>query len=83
MQSMVERRAMGAATSTVQFARSLGGALGVGVMGAVFNWRERGAGFEAALAAAFWVAAIATAFGFLTMLAAPRLTVEELRRRRA
>jgi EmrB/QacA subfamily drug resistance transporter len=37
VQSTVERRAMGVATSTLQFSRSIGGTLGVSVMGAALS----------------------------------------------
>lgn len=39
VQSKVERRFLGAATATIQFSRSIGGALGIGVMGAVLATR--------------------------------------------
>jgi MFS family permease len=39
VQSVVERRAMGVATSTLQFSRSIGGTLGVSVMGAALSLR--------------------------------------------
>jgi hypothetical protein len=39
VQSTVQRRDMGAATSTIQFSRSIGGALGVSVMGVVLSLR--------------------------------------------
>lgn len=39
VQSSVERRHLGAATSTVQFSRTIGGTLGVSVMGAVLTLR--------------------------------------------
>ncbi len=39
VQSTVERRSLGAATATLQFSRSIGGALGVSVMGVVFSTR--------------------------------------------
>ncbi len=39
VQSTVERRSLGAATATLQFSRSIGGALGVSVMGAVLSAR--------------------------------------------
>jgi EmrB/QacA subfamily drug resistance transporter len=39
VQSSVERRHLGAATSTVQFSRSIGGTLGVSVMGAALTAR--------------------------------------------
>jgi EmrB/QacA subfamily drug resistance transporter len=37
VQSAVERRKLGTATSTLQFSRSIGGALGIGIMGAVLS----------------------------------------------
>ncbi len=37
VQTAVSRRVLGTATSTIQFSRSIGGALGVGVMGAVLT----------------------------------------------
>jgi hypothetical protein len=39
VQTAVSRRELGTATSTIQFSRSIGGALGVGVMGAVLTQR--------------------------------------------
>jgi EmrB/QacA subfamily drug resistance transporter len=39
VQSTVQREALGSATSTVQFSRSIGGTLGVSVMGAVLSAR--------------------------------------------
>jgi predicted MFS family arabinose efflux permease len=39
VQTVVSRRLLGTATSTIQFSRSIGGALGVGVMGAVLTQR--------------------------------------------
>ena len=55
-QHSVPRARLGVVTSTVQFARSIGAALGVGVMGAVMSWRlsrelARGGGELANLAA--------------------------------
>ncbi len=82
VQSTVERRWMGAATSMMQFARSMGGSVGVGAMGAVFNLREKTDGFDAALEAAFWVAAGVTVLGLGILMAAPRLSVAELKQRR-
>jgi EmrB/QacA subfamily drug resistance transporter len=38
VQSSVERRSLGTATSTLQFSRSMGGTLGVGVMGAFLTY---------------------------------------------
>lgn len=39
VQSTVEKRDLGTATSTLQFSRSMGGTLGVSVMGVVLTWR--------------------------------------------
>ena len=39
VQSAVERADLGAATSMVQFFRTVGGAIGLAVMGAVMAWR--------------------------------------------
>ena len=39
VQSSVQRSVLGTATSTLQFGRTIGGALGVGVMGAVLSFR--------------------------------------------
>ena len=39
MQTNVERRQLGTATSTIQFSRSIGGTLGVSVMGAALSAR--------------------------------------------
>jgi MFS family permease len=39
VQTTVERRQLGAATSTIQFSRSIGGTLGVSVMGAALSAR--------------------------------------------
>lgn len=39
VQTAVSRRLLGTATSTIQFSRSIGGALGVGVMGALLSQR--------------------------------------------
>ncbi len=47
VQTSVPRRVLGTATSTLQFSRSMGGALGVSVMGALLSFR-----LHAALAAA-------------------------------
>lgn len=47
VQSTVERRYLGAATATIQFSRSIGGALGISVMGAVLATRLA-AGLQAA-----------------------------------
>jgi EmrB/QacA subfamily drug resistance transporter len=82
IQMQVERKWMGAATALLQFARNMGGSVGIGVMGAVFNIREKSHGFEKALEAVFFVAAILTLTGLLVAARAPRLSPAELRQRR-
>jgi EmrB/QacA subfamily drug resistance transporter len=49
VQSTVRREALGSATSTVQFSRSIGGTLGVSVMGAVLSARLAGGMLAAGL----------------------------------
>lgn len=39
VQSSVQKHELGAATATVQFARNIGGTLGVSIMGVVLSWR--------------------------------------------
>jgi MFS family permease len=39
VQSSVARQAMGTATSTLQFSRNIGGAIGVSVLGVILTWR--------------------------------------------
>ncbi|GAB4371093.1 MAG: MDR family MFS transporter [Bryobacter sp.] len=82
VQQQVERKFMGAATAQLQFARNLGGAVGVGVMGAVFNLREKAAGFDRALESTFTVAAVVTLGGLAALFFAPRLSPAQLRQRR-
>lgn len=82
IQMQVERKWMGAATALLQFARNMGGSVGIGVMGAVFNLRERTQGFEKALESVFFVAAILTITGLGIVAFAPRLTPAELKQRR-
>ncbi|MFN0104160.1 MAG: MDR family MFS transporter [Bryobacteraceae bacterium] len=82
VQSTVERQNMGAATSTILFSRSMGGSIGVGVMGAFLNWEVSRTGFAVALQRTFWVAAAVTLFGLFITLSAPRLSAEEMGRRR-
>ncbi len=82
VQMQVERKWMGAATALLQFARNMGGSVGIGVMGAVFNLREKPLGFDKALESVFFVAAIVTLSGLLVAAYAPRLSPEELRQRR-
>jgi len=82
VQMMVERQSMGAATATLQFARSIGGGIGVGVMGAFLNWRVKDAGMAAALETTFIVAGAITILGLAITFAAPVLSPEQLSRRR-
>ncbi len=82
VQTTVERQNMGAATSMIQFSRSMGGSIGVGVMGAFLNWEAARAGFAVALQRTFWVAAAVTVLGLFITLSAPALTPEEMSKRR-
>lgn len=82
IQMQVERKWMGAATALLQFARNMGGSVGIGVMGAVFNLREKTQGFDRALESVFFVAAILTLAGLLVVARAPRMSPAELRQRR-
>jgi len=82
VQTTVERQNMGAATSMIQFSRSMGGSIGVGVMGAFLNWEVGRTGFAVALQRTFWVAAVVTLVGLFITLAAPPLSAEEMGRRR-
>ncbi len=82
VQTTVDRQNMGAATSMIQFSRSMGGSIGVGVMGAFLNWLVPRTGFAVALQRTFWVAAAVTVFGLFFTLAAPHLSAEEMSRRR-
>lgn len=78
VQTSVERRWMGAATSMIQFARSIGGALGVGVMGAILNLRMKSHGMGAALETVFIAASVVTLLGLGLAIAAPKLSAAEL-----
>lgn len=82
VQMTVERQNMGAATSMIQFSRSMGGSIGVGVMGAFLNWEVSRTGLAVALQRTFWVAAVVTVLGLFITLSAPRLSAEEMGRRR-
>lgn len=82
VQMMVERQSMGSATATIQFARSIGGSIGVGVMGAFLNWRVPQAGMAAGLEATFLVAGAVTIFGLIFTLAAPAISASEMGQRR-
>lgn len=82
VQMMVERQLMGVATASLQFARSIGGAVGVGVMGAFFNWRLKSTGMDVALETTFIVAAAITVFGLATTFFAPVISAAEMSQRR-
>ncbi len=82
VQMTVERKSMGMATSSLQFARNLGGAIGVGVMGAFLNWRVPAAGLAEGLRVTFWVAGVVTVLGLLFTFLAPKVSAEEMGRRR-
>ncbi len=82
VQMTVEKRWMGSATSTIQFARSIGGSVGVGVMGAFFNLRLPKVGMAGALETTFWVAGAVTVLGLLFTIAAPVVSAEEMSRKR-
>jgi EmrB/QacA subfamily drug resistance transporter len=78
VQTTVERKSMGSATSMIQFARSMGGSIGVGVMGAYLNWQSARSGFGPALQGAFVVAAAITILGLFITLAAPILSPQQM-----
>ena len=82
VQTTVERQNMGAATSMIQFARSMGGSIGVGVMGAFLNWEVQRTGLAVALERTFWVAGGMTLLGLFITLQAPALSAEEMSKKR-
>ncbi len=82
VQMLVDRQSMGAATSALQFARNIGGSIGVGVMGAFLNTRIHSAGMASALQSTFCAAGLITLLGLLFTLAAPSVSAAELSRRR-
>jgi hypothetical protein len=75
----VPRERLGVATSVAQFSRSIGGALGVSVMGAIVAASLPPGGeahpllMEQALHRAFVTAAVAAAAAFVVALRVPRL----------
>lgn len=83
IQTTVDRQNMGAATSMIQFSRSIGGSIGVGVMGAFLNWETSRTGFAVALERTFWVAGAVTIAGLFVAMAAPKVTAEEMSKRRS
>jgi len=82
VQMTVERQSMGSATATIQFARSIGGSVGVGVMGAFLNWQVGKVGMAGAIETTFWVAGAITILGLAITMAAPVLSAEEMGQRR-
>ncbi len=82
VQMLVEKRHMGVATSALQFSRSLGGAVGVGAMGAVLNWRSAAGNMDAGIQATFWVGAAASLAALAVVLRAPQVSAEEMGRSR-
>lgn len=82
VQSTVDRPRLGAATSMIQFSRSIGGSIGVGAMGALLNWEVGRTGFPTALQRTFWVAAGVTAIGMFVTLSAPAISAEEMSQRK-
>lgn len=78
VQTTVARQSMGAATSMIQFSRSMGGSIGVGAMGALLNWQVGRVGFAVALQRTFWVAAAVTVVGLFVTLGAPEISAEEM-----
>jgi len=82
LQTTVDRQNMGAATSMLQFSRSMGGSVGVGAMGAFLNWQVTRAPFHVALERTFWVAAAVTLAGLAVTLTAPDISAEEMGKKR-
>lgn len=82
VQTTVDRQNMGAATSMIQFSRSMGGSIGVGAMGAFLNWQVGRTPFALALQRTFWVAAIVTVLGLFITMSAPVISAEEMGRKR-
>lgn len=82
VQMMAGRQSMGAATATLQFSRSIGGSIGVGVMGAFLNWRVHTAGMAAALETTFVVAGVMSVAGLAVTMAAPHIPASEMTKRR-
>jgi EmrB/QacA subfamily drug resistance transporter len=83
VQSSVPRAVLGTATSTMQFARTIGGAVGVGVMGAVLSARvASGAALAGAIPPVFGIALIAAVLGLITAALAPAGHVRQFAARR-
>lgn len=81
VQSAVDRTDLGAATSLTQFCRSLGGAIGVSVMGAVMAQRmAAGATMAQALHAVFVVGLVVAAAAVLSTLLVPGGRAQDLAR---
>jgi len=81
VQSAVARTDLGAATSVTQFCRSLGGAIGVSIMGAVMAQRlAAGAGMAEALQAVFVVGLGVAVAALLSTLLVPAGRAQDLAR---
>jgi EmrB/QacA subfamily drug resistance transporter len=81
VQSAVAGRELGSATSLTQFFRTVGGAVGVAVMGAVMTHRlERGFELERALHGVFLVGLIVCAGALLSAFLVPAGSAQELAR---
>jgi EmrB/QacA subfamily drug resistance transporter len=82
VQSAVPRADLGAATSLTQFARTLGGAVGLSVMGAVMIRRlAGGASMAEALHAVFTVGLLISVAAFVSAFLVPAGRAQELARR--
>lgn len=82
VQSSVSRQRMGAATSMIQFSRSMGGSIGVGVMGGILNWLAPRGGYAVAIPRSFFAAAVVMAAGVWITSLAPAIPPAEMSRRR-
>jgi EmrB/QacA subfamily drug resistance transporter len=81
VQSAVTTRELGSATSLTQFFRTIGGAVGVSIMGAVMAQRlGRGLEMEAALHGVFLVGLIVCAGALLSAFLVPAGSAQELAR---
>jgi EmrB/QacA subfamily drug resistance transporter len=81
VQTSVQRSALGTATSMLQFGRTIGGSLGVSVMGALLNYRLA-AGLAVAIQPVFGVALLAAIFSLIATTLAPGGRIAQLAARR-
>jgi EmrB/QacA subfamily drug resistance transporter len=72
VQSRVERQSMGAATASIQFMRNIGGSVGVGIMGGVFNLLLAQQGVAGATHSTFLICIAISLLGLLFTIRAPR-----------